>query len=269
MTTVALRRPPVIQVRRVFKTYGTAHSAVRALQGVSLNVHRGECVAIVGASGSGKSTLMNVLALLDDVNRGSYRLDGVDVRHRSEDELAEIRNSRIGLVFQQFNLLTGLTALKNVELPLIYAGVKRAERQERAMRALATVGLSKRAGHLPSELSGGEQQRVAVARAVVNDPALVLADEPTGNLDTVASASVLGVLRRLHRQGRTVVVITHEQEVASIANRVVEMRDGKIVAERTQDPVTGGILAARTSSDTRASLVPGAAPEVAEKDRSA
>ena len=217
---------PVIDVRTVSKTYGEAHSAVRALRGVSLRVERGEFVAIVGASGSGKSTLMNVLALLDDVNGGSYRLDGVDVRHRTEDELAEIRNKRIGLVFQQFNLLTGSTAQQNVELPLIYAGVRRAERRRMALQALATVGLARRATHLPSELSGGEQQRVAVARAVVNDPALVLADEPTGNLDTVASASVLGVLRRLHRQGRTVVVITHEQEVASIANRVVEMRDG-------------------------------------------
>jgi putative ABC transport system ATP-binding protein len=234
--TTALPGTPVIQLRKVVKTYGSGQSAVHALRGVSLTVGRGEFVAIVGASGSGKSTMMNVLALLDAVNRGSYLLDGVDVRYRSEDELAEIRNRRIGLVFQSFNLLTGLTALRNVELPLVYAGMHRAERRERALQALATVGLARRADHLPSELSGGEQQRVAVARAVVNDPAIVLADEPTGNLDTVASASVLGVLSRLHDQGRTVVVITHEHDVAAIAGRVVEMRDGRIVADRPQVP---------------------------------
>ena len=226
---------PAIQLRGAVKTYGTAHSAVHALRGVSLTVRRGELVAIVGASGSGKSTLMNVLALLDDVNRGSYRLDGVDVRHRTEDELAEIRNSRIGLVFQAFNLLPGSSALRNVELPLVYSGVRRAERERRALEVLEMVGLDRRAHHLPAELSGGEQQRVAVARAVVNDPAIVLADEPTGNLDTVASGSVLGVLRRLHGQGRTVVVITHEHDVAAFASRVVEMRDGRIVADRPQN----------------------------------
>ncbi|MDA8342615.1 MAG: ABC transporter ATP-binding protein [Actinomycetota bacterium] len=237
MTTMSANAP-VIQLRRVVKTYGAAHNAVQALRGVSLTVRRGELVAIVGASGSGKSTLMNVLALLDDVNRGSYRLDGVDVRHRTEDELAEIRNRRIGLVFQSFNLLPGSSALRNVELPLVYSGVRRAERERRALEALETVGLDRRAHHLPSELSGGEQQRVAVARAVVNDPAIVLADEPTGNLDTVASESVLGVLRRLHRQGRTVVVITHELDVAAFASRVVEMRDGRIVADRPQSAST-------------------------------
>ena len=233
MTTPGAR-DPVIQLCRVVKTYGAAHSAVHALRGVSLTIRRGERVAILGASGSGKSTLMNVLALLDNVNQGSYRLDGVDVRHRTEDELAEIRNRRIGLVFQAFNLLPALTALRNVELPLVYSGVRRAERERRALEALETVGLDGRAHHLPSELSGGEQQRVAVARAVVNEPAIVLADEPTGNLDTVASGSVLGVLRRLNGQGRTVVVITHEHDVAAFASRVVEMRDGRIVADRPQ-----------------------------------
>ncbi|MHB1852539.1 MAG: ABC transporter ATP-binding protein [Acidimicrobiales bacterium] len=235
MTTIPFASTPAIQLRRVVKTYGAAHSAVHALRGVSLTVRRGELVAILGASGSGKSTLMNVLALLDDVNRGSYRLDGVDVRHRTEDELAEIRNNRIGLVFQAFNLLPGSSALRNVELPLVYSGVRRAERERRALETLEMVGLGRRAHHLPSELSGGEQQRVAVARAVVNDPAIVLADEPTGNLDTVASGSVLGVLRRLHGQGRTVVVITHEHDVAAFASRVVEMRDGRIVADRLQN----------------------------------
>lgn len=244
---------PVIEIRRISKTYGVAPSAVRALRDVSLTVGRGEFVAIVGASGSGKSTLMNVLALLDDVERGTYRLDGVDVRHRTEDELADIRNRRIGLVFQSFNLLPSLSALRNVELPLVYAGVRRAERERRALEALEVVGLAKRARHLPTELSGGEQQRVAVARAVVNDPALVLADEPTGNLDTVASASVLAVLRRLHEEGRTVVVITHEQEVASIANRVVEMSDGRVIDDRQQQP-TSGRRAVRSAGATRSSL---------------
>ena len=252
--TTALPGTPVIQLRKVVKTYGTAQSAVHALRGVSLTIRRGEMVAIVGASGSGKSTMMNILALLDSVNRGSYRLDGVDVRYRSEDELAEIRNRRIGLVFQSFNLLTGQTALRNVELPLIYAGVHRSERRERALQALATVGLARRADHLPSELSGGEQQRVAVARAVVNDPAIVLADEPTGNLDTVASTAVLEVLQRLHRQGRTVVVITHEHDVASIAGRIVEMRDGRIVTDRPQVARSGaaeeGSLARRVGGRT-------------------
>lgn len=229
---------PVIELRRVSKTYGEGQSKVHAVREVSLTIRRGEFVAIVGASGSGKSTLMNLLALLDEPTRGRFRLDGVDVRHREPDELAEVRNRGIGLVFQAFNLLTGMTALKNVELPLVYAGVRRAERQSRATAALASVGLGRRADHLPTELSGGEQQRVAVARAIVNDPAIILADEPTGNLDTVATASVLGVLRRLHLQGRTLVVITHEHDVAAFANRVVEMRDGGIVDDRRQVPTT-------------------------------
>jgi putative ABC transport system ATP-binding protein len=239
--------PPVIELRKVSKTYGTAHSAVHAVRQVSLRVQRGEFVAIVGASGSGKSTLMNLLALLDEATTGRYRLDGIDVRHREEDELAEIRNRGIGLVFQAFNLLTGMTAMQNVELPLIYAGIRKVERRERSLQALASVGLARRADHLPTELSGGEQQRVAVARAVVNNPALILADEPTGNLDTAATASVLGVLRRLHRAGRTVVVITHEHDVAAIAGRVVEMRDGRIISDVVQEaqdygasPLVGG-----------------------------
>jgi putative ABC transport system ATP-binding protein len=236
MTAAVLPGTPVIALRRVSKTYGSGAGRVHAVRDVSLTVRRGEFVAIIGASGSGKSTLMNILALLDDVTRGSYRIDGVDVRHREEDDLAAIRNKRIGLVFQSFNLLTGLTAVQNVELPLIYAGMRRSERQAAALEALTAVGLARRAHHLPSELSGGEQQRVAVARAIVNDPAIVLADEPTGNLDTVASASVLNILRRLHRQGRTVMVITHEHDVAAIASRIVEMRDGRVVADHVQSP---------------------------------
>ncbi len=236
MTTAPIRVAPVIQLRNVSKVYGLGQGAVHAVRGVSLTIERGEFVAIVGASGSGKSTLMNLLALLDEPTGGRFRLDGIDVRHREEDELAEVRNRGIGLVFQQFNLLTGSNALRNVELPLIYAGVRRADRQRRALAALRAVGLARRADHLPSELSGGEQQRVAVARAIVNDPALILADEPTGNLDTVATASVLGVLRRLHQQGRTLVVITHENDVAAFANRVVELRDGRIVDDRAQEP---------------------------------
>ena len=234
MSLPALAPRPVISLRKVSKTYGTGASRVHAVRHASLTIRRGEFVAIIGASGSGKSTLMNILALLDEATAGSYRLDGVDVRHREEDELAEIRNRGIGLVFQAFNLLGGLTAAQNVELPLIYARVRRSERRDRAMAALSAVGLAKRALHLPTELSGGEQQRVAVARAIVNDPAIVLADEPTGNLDTVASASVLNILKRLHRSGRTLVVITHERDVAVIADRIVEMRDGRIVSDAVQ-----------------------------------
>jgi putative ABC transport system ATP-binding protein len=237
LPAVAVRRPvPVIHLSKVSKTFGSGPTAVRAVREVDLRVRRGEFVAIVGASGSGKSTMMNILALLDNPTTGRYRIDGVDVSDRDEDELAAIRNGRIGLVFQAFNLLTGLTALRNVELPLVYAGVRRAEREERARQALVTVGLGRRGSHFPTELSGGEQQRVAVARAIVNNPAILLADEPTGNLDSVASASVLGVLDRLHGQGRTVVVITHEHDVAIHAERVVEMRDGRIIDDHPQQP---------------------------------
>jgi putative ABC transport system ATP-binding protein len=221
---------PIIELRDVCKTYATGPAEVAALRGVTLAIGEGEFVAIAGPSGSGKSTLMHILGCLDVPTSGGYRLAGGDVGALAEAHLATIRNRRIGFVFQQFNLLPRMTALRNVELPLVYAGVGRHERRERAAAALARVGLADRTGHRPGELSGGQQQRVAVARALVTDPALLLADEPTGNLDSASSADVLGLFTELHATGRTIVLITHEREVAALAQRVVLMRDG-LVAE--------------------------------------
>jgi putative ABC transport system ATP-binding protein len=227
------RRPPVIDVRDAHRVYGSSERvAVRALDGVSLQIERGEFVAIMGSSGSGKSTLMNVVGCLDTVTQGRYRLDGVDVRDIAEDDLADLRNRKIGFVFQSFNLVPRTSALANVELPLSYAGVKRAERRRRAVAALEAVGLGDRLHHQPSELSGGQQQRAAVARAVVTDPSLVLADEPTGNLDSRATDEVLGVFERLHADGRTVVLITHEPDVAARAQRIVRLTDGRVSEDR-------------------------------------
>jgi putative ABC transport system ATP-binding protein len=223
---------PVIDIRDVRRTYQvTEDIAVHALDGVSLLIERGEHVAIMGASGSGKSTLMNILGCLDAPTGGSYRLDGMDVRDYDEDDLSDLRNRKIGFVFQSFNLVPRTSALAQVELPLAYAGMPRRERRERAADALAAVGMQQRLHHLPSELSGGQQQRVAVARAIVTDPALILADEPTGNLDSHSTADVLEIFGRLNAEGRTVVLITHEDEVAARARRVVRMADGRIVSE--------------------------------------
>ena len=222
---------PVIVVHEVTKTYGTGDVEVHALRGVSLAFHRGDFVAIMGASGSGKSTLMNILGCLDLPTSGRYLLDGVDVRRVDEAQLANVRNRKIGFVFQSFNLIPRTSAIANVELPLVYAGVKKAERRRRAAAALEAVGLSDRIEHLPSELSGGQQQRVAVARAIATNPALILADEPTGNLDSVSTEEVLDVFTHLNREGRTIVLITHEPEVAARAKRVVRLRDGRIVED--------------------------------------
>ncbi|TBT83972.1 ABC transporter ATP-binding protein [Propioniciclava sinopodophylli] len=219
---------PVLQLRGIWKTYSTGTVHVHALRGVDLDVHAGEYVAIMGPSGSGKSTLMNVIGCLDVPTAGQYVLDGEDVAHLSDNALADIRNQRIGFVFQQFNLLPTQSAWRNVELPLWYARVKASERKQRALDALARVGLAERAHHKPGELSGGQQQRVAIARALVTDPALILADEPTGNLDSISTADVLGLLDELHAAGRTIVLITHEAEVAARAQRVVHVFDGGI-----------------------------------------
>ena len=219
---------PVLALRDVTKVYRNGSLEVAALGGVTLDVQPGEYVAVMGPSGSGKSTLMHIIGCLDVPSAGSYRLAGEDVSSMSENDLADVRNRSIGFVFQQFNLLASMTAASNVALPLAYAGVSRAQRRERAEASLARVGLADRVGHRPGELSGGQQQRVAVARALVTEPALILADEPTGNLDSTSTADVLDLLDELHGAGRTVVLITHEHDVAARAGRVVQLRDGLI-----------------------------------------
>jgi len=222
---------PVIDLHDVHKTYSVGDIAVHALRGVSLRIERGEYVAIVGASGSGKTTLMNILGCLDTPTTGIYRLNGLDVRGIEDDALADVRNREIGFVFQSFNLIPRTRAQANVELPLAYAGLPRGARHERAVVALRQVGLGNRVHHMPSELSGGQQQRVAIARALVTNPAMILADEPTGALDTVSSAEVLGIFDRLNEQGRTIILITHEQAIAAHARRVVRISDGTIIAD--------------------------------------
>jgi putative ABC transport system ATP-binding protein len=228
---VDTRKHPVIRIEDLVRTYAVGQMRVHALRGISLRIERGEFVAIMGPSGSGKSTLMNTLGCLDAPTKGRYLLDGTDVRSHSDDELADLRNRKIGFVFQGFNLVSKLTALANVELPLAYAGLPRRERRRRALRALESVGMADRVDHSSSELSGGQQQRVAIARAIVTNPALTLADEPTGNLDSHSSAEVLGIFERLNRHGRTVVMITHEDEVASHARRLIRLADGRVVSD--------------------------------------
>jgi putative ABC transport system ATP-binding protein len=216
----------VLRLRDVRKTYVSGSLEVEAIRGISLDVEEGDYVAVMGPSGSGKSTLMHILGCLDVPTSGSYELAGIDVSRMSEAELAEVRNRRIGFVFQGFQLLPSMTALANVELPLSYAGIGRAQRRTRALAALEHVGLADRVDHRPGELSGGQQQRVAVARALVTDPSLILADEPTGNLDSSSTADVLALFAELSAAGRTVMLITHEPDVAAAARRTVRIRDG-------------------------------------------
>ncbi|MFI5839521.1 ABC transporter ATP-binding protein [Catenuloplanes sp. NPDC051500] len=219
---------PVLEVQELRKVYGEGEATVHALAGVSLTVDRGDYVAIMGSSGSGKSTLMNILGCLDIPSTGRYLLDGVDVSRLSDKQLALVRNRLIGFIFQSFNLIPRTTALANVELPLAYAGVKSAERRKRALASLDMVGLADRAGHEPNQLSGGQQQRVAVARALVTEPALLLADEPTGNLDSRSTEDVLKIFADLNAQGRTIVLITHEAEVGARAKRLIRLFDGRV-----------------------------------------
>ncbi len=232
----ACRPAPLIDLRDLWKIYAGGEHRVEALRGVSLRIDRGELVAIVGASGSGKSTLMNIIGCLDRPTRGTYRLDGVDVDSLSADARATIRNQKIGFVFQSFHLLPRTSAIENVELPLFYSSLGTAEQRRRAMDALRTVGLAERAQATPSELSGGQQQRVAIARALVTRPAVVVADEPTGNLDTRNSMAILAILQELNRTGITVLLVTHESDVAACAARVVTCRDGTIVQDVRQVP---------------------------------
>ena len=227
---------PVIALQDVTKVYGAGETTVHALRGIDLTVERGDYLAIMGASGSGKSTLMNIIGALDGATAGHYELDGINIDSLDESALSIVRNRKIGFIFQSFNLIPRTTALANVELPLLYRGVGRRERRERAAAALASVGLSDRASHQPNELSGGQQQRVAVARALVAEPSLLLADEPTGNLDSQATSDVLDLMDAMHDEGRTIVMITHEDDVAARADRVITLVDGMIAAERRYRP---------------------------------
>ena len=230
----------MITLEGITKVYRAGEVEVAALKGISLHIPEGEFVAIMGPSGSGKSTLMNLIGCLDQPSSGRYILDGYDVSDLSDDQLAWIRNRKIGFVFQSYNLIPRASAVHNVEMPLIYAGDNQ-QRRERAMAALESVGLLQRASHLPNELSGGQQQRVAVARALVTDPAILLADEPTGNLDTESSLEIMKLLRELNHQGRTIVLITHEADIAAFAQRVVRLRDGVIVSDESRSTDIQGV----------------------------
>ncbi|MEK6690518.1 MAG: ABC transporter ATP-binding protein [Nitrospirota bacterium] len=227
----------MIEVRDVRKAYNIGKIDLEVLKGISLDVKEKEFLAIMGPSGSGKSTLMNIIGCLDRPTSGVYKLEGVDVTERSDDDLAEIRNKRVGFVFQTFNLLPRFTTLKNVELPMIYSGISSAKREKKAIEMLEVVGLFERASHRPNELSGGEQQRVAIARALVNDPAIILADEPTGNLDSVSGNEIISVFERLNEKGRTIIIVTHDRDIALHTERIIQLKDGIIIRD---EPVIAG-----------------------------
>jgi putative ABC transport system ATP-binding protein len=224
-------RKSIIDMKDIRKTYNTGALSVEVLKGISIDVREGEFVTVVGASGSGKSTLMNIIGCLDSLTEGEYHLDGKDIASYTDNELSTVRNEKIGFIFQKFNLLPRLTALENVELPLIYKGMKKSERRQNAIDALSMVGLGDRMEHKPSEMSGGQQQRVAIARALAGNPPLLLADEPTGNLDSKSSDEVMDIILDLHRQGRTIVLITHDNEVARMGSRMIKVKDGIVIDE--------------------------------------
>lgn len=242
---------PVIHLEDIHKTYQSGEVEVKAVRGVTLEIQAGEFVAMMGASGSGKSTMMNTLGCLDRPTQGKYFLDGIDVAQLNRDQLADIRNAKIGFVFQGFNLLARTTALENVELPMLYSRrpISNDTRHERAMQALEIVGLGQRADHTPNRLSGGQQQRVAIARALANQPALLLADEPTGNLDTQTSVEIMGVFQKLNDRGITIIMVTHELDIAHYCKRMVVMRDGKVVSDT---PVTNRLNAEREAAKLKA-----------------
>ena len=219
---------PLITIEDIGRKYVIGSETIHALKSVSLSINKGEFVALMGPSGSGKSTLMNILGCLDTPSKGKYILNGIDVSHMSEKDLAEVRNSEIGFVFQTFNLLPRNSALENVALPLVYAGVSKTDRLDRAKKTLENVGLGNRVDHRPNELSGGQRQRVAVARALINNPSIILADEPTGNLDTKTSIEIMGLIEDIHDKGNTIILVTHEEDIALHAHRIVRMRDGLI-----------------------------------------
>ncbi|MET3113537.1 putative ABC transport system ATP-binding protein [Pedobacter sp. CG_S7] len=219
---------PLIQIKDIGRKYVIGTEVIHALKSVTLHINKGEFVALMGPSGSGKSTLMNILGCLDTPTKGEYILNGIDVSRMTDNDLAEVRNKEIGFVFQTFNLLPRSTSLDNVALPLIYAGVNKADREKRAQTALGNVGLGNRITHKPNELSGGQRQRVAVARALINNPSIILADEPTGNLDTKTSIEIMGLLEEIHAKGNTIILVTHEEDIAQHAHRIVRMRDGLI-----------------------------------------
>lgn len=221
----------LVEVKDLYKIYNPGENEVRALDGINLTVEKGEFLAIVGQSGSGKSTFMNMIGLLDIPTSGTYLLDGIDVSSMTDDELSEIRNKEIGFIFQGFNLISSLSAVENVELPLVYRGMKKEERHRLAIEALERVGLSHRLNHLPKQMSGGQQQRVAIARAVAARPPVILADEPTGNLDSHSGIEVMKILHELHEEGRTIILITHDNEIAKEAQRVIRIQDGQIIAD--------------------------------------
>ncbi|HXH99509.1 MAG TPA: ABC transporter ATP-binding protein [Sphingobacteriaceae bacterium] len=244
---------PLIVIKDIGRKYVIGAEIIHALKSVTLNINKGEFVALMGPSGSGKSTLMNILGCLDTPTKGEYILNGIRVSEMSDNELAEVRNKEIGFVFQTFNLLPRASSLDNVALPLVYAGVSKDQRNERAKIALENVGLGNRVGHKPNELSGGQRQRVAVARALINNPSIILADEPTGNLDTKTSIEIMGLLEEIHLKGNTIILVTHEEDIALHAHRIVRMRDG-LIEKDYPNPTIKSVSARLNGSDVESSV---------------